>query len=80
MRCGITDRRVDGHCCPTGQPELGVRLTVTDAFDGAFRVQMTVPTDFPAGAAFAGIENWDYSACSDNASCASASVDFTVQR
>jgi len=63
---------------PSGMPDLGVRATTTEDFDGSFRVQLELPDDFPPGDAFAGIDNWDYSACSDGGSCASASVDFVV--
>jgi len=63
---------------PSGMPDLGVRATTTEDFDGSFRVQLELPDDFAPGDAFAGIDNWDYSACSDGGSCASASVDFVV--
>jgi hypothetical protein len=54
--------------------------TTQEGFDGSFRVTLQLPSDFPVGQAFAGIENWDYSFCSANASCASATGDFTVRR
>jgi hypothetical protein len=64
---------------PVGQVGLGVSTTVPDEFDGSFSVMFEVPDYFPSGEAFAGISNWDYSDCPDNASCASASGSFTVE-
>ncbi|MEO8527686.1 MAG: hypothetical protein ABI435_01260 [Pseudolysinimonas sp.] len=66
---------------PVGQLELGVRTNVADGFDGSFSITLSVPATFPSGEAFAGIENWDYSTCSDTAggSCASATATFTVR-
>jgi len=64
---------------PVGSPEQGVRTTVTDRFDGTFRVELGLSSDFRVGDAFAGIENWDYSQCADTGSCASASAPFTVR-
>lgn len=54
-------------------------MTTEDEFDGSFRVTIALPVDFPAGGAYAGIENWDYSFCSDNGSCVSATGDFAVE-
>lgn len=53
-------------------------MIVDDEFDGTFRVELDLPSGFPAGDAFAGVENWDYSECADTGSCASASASFTV--
>lgn len=65
---------------PVGSPQALASVTTDDEFDGSFRVTITLPTDFPAGEAYAGIDNWDYSFCSDDGSCASATGDFTVER
>lgn len=70
---------------PVGQTESSINTTVTDDFDGSFSVTVAIPEDFPSGEAFAGIANWDYSACDDtnsvgsSGSCASASGSFTVR-
>lgn len=56
-----------------------VHVTSADALDGSFRVELQLPDDFPIGEAYAGIENWDYSTCPDNASCASPTGSFTVE-
>lgn len=66
---------------PSGRPDHGVRTTVTDEFDGAFRVEVMIPEGFERGEASAAIENWDYSTCEDGGgagSCAGAVVDFVV--
>lgn len=61
--------------------EPAVSVTTTERFDGDFEVTLTLPNDFPEGEAYAGVDNWDYSFCNDtNASCASATGDFTVTR
>ena len=64
---------------PVGQAYLGVSANVTDEFDGSFSVMLEIPAYFPSGEAFAGVENWDYSECPDNASCASASGGFRIR-
>lgn len=46
--------------------------------EGALRVQLQLPKDFPLGEAWTGIDDWDYSSCPDNASCASPFGSFTV--
>ncbi len=69
---------------PIGETALGVQSSVRDPFDGSWSVEVVLPADFPAGDAFAGIANWDYSDCNapgdanSSGSCASASVDFVV--
>ena len=64
----------DGH-------EPLVSVTSQDEFDGDFTATLVLPTDFPLGEAAAGIDNWDYSDCVDtNASCASPTGGFTVER
>lgn len=64
-----------GHI-PGGEPLVSV---VTDEqFDGSFELSLTLPADFPEGEAWAGVQNWDYSFCAANASCAAATGDFTV--
>ena len=58
-----------------------VSATTTERFDGDFRIALTLPSDFPEGEAYAGVENWDYSSCNGtNSSCAAAAGDFTVNR
>jgi hypothetical protein len=64
---------------PVGSRDQGVRANVMDRFDGTFRVELVLSSDFPVGDAFAGIENWDYSQCADTGSCASASASFRVR-
>lgn len=57
-----------------------VTVATDERFDGSFTVQLTLPDTFPSGEAFASIENWDYSFCTDaNTSCASASATFYVE-
>jgi hypothetical protein len=46
--------------------------------EGALRVQLQLPEDFPLGEAWTGIDDWDYSSCPANASCASPFGYFTV--
>ena len=64
---------------PVGTQQSLVTVTTNGEFDGSFRVTIALPADFPEGTAYAGIGNWDYSFCSDNGSCASATGDFTVE-
>ncbi|MFG6475601.1 hypothetical protein ACFXP7_04360 [Microbacterium sp. P06] len=64
---------------PVGDQQAAVTVKTNVEFDGSFRVTIDLPADFPKGDAYAGIDNWDYSFCSDNGSCASATGDFTVQ-
>jgi hypothetical protein len=54
---------------PTGDRGPSTTVTTTEAFDGSFSAEVTLPDDIPAGAALAGVENWDYSTCDDSASC-----------
>jgi hypothetical protein len=63
-----------------GESELAVSAMTDESFDGSFRVAIVIPESFPAGDAYAEIENWDYSVCSDSASCAGAGASFTVKR
>ena len=65
---------------PVGNQKELATATTHDRFDGSFRVTLTLPADFPAGDAYTGIDDWDYSFCSDNGSCASATGDFTVEQ
>lgn len=51
-----------------------------DPFDGSWSVSVPLPTDLESGAAFVSIANWDYSTCPDDASCASPSQSFTIER
>lgn len=62
-----------------GAPGAGERTTVDEEFDGSFEVAVTVPAHLTPGEAFVAIENWDYSNCPDNASCASPSASLTVR-
>lgn len=55
-----------------------VTVRTTESFDGSFEVTITLPADFPSGKAYAGIDDWDYSTCPDNASCAVPLVTFEV--
>lgn len=66
---------VAGH---VGDGGARVHVTSDDELDGLFRVELTLPDDFPIGEAYAGIGNWDYSTCPDNASCAGPTGSFTV--
>ena len=64
---------------PQDRIDDAVVIRSTEEFDGAFRVDITLPIDFSAGPAFAGIDGWDYSGCPDDASCASPTGDFVVE-
>lgn len=55
-----------------------VTALTTESFDGSFAVTITLPVDFPIGAAHAGVANWDYPPCLDNAGCPGASASFEV--
>lgn len=55
------------------------QTTTSQSFDGSFRVELAIPAGSPAGDAWAGITNWDYSACADNGSCAAAMTEFTIR-
>jgi hypothetical protein len=55
-----------------------VTARTPERFDGSFEVTIVLPTDFPSGKAYAGIDDWDYSMCPDNASCAVPAVTFEV--
>ena len=64
---------------PSGSSSGSVDVTTSEPFDGTFSVPLTLPEDFRLGEGSAGIENWDYSTCPDDASCASpyGSLDVT---
>ena len=64
---------------PVGQLERAVRLTVDAELEEGFTVTLEVPDDFPPGEAFAGLEEWDFSGCPDDASCASPTGSFEVR-
>lgn len=66
---------VAGHA---GGGKALVHVKSSDPFDGSFRVELTLPHDFPVGQAYAGVDNWDYSTCPDAASCAGPMSSFTV--
>jgi len=59
-----------------GDPVFSV--TTVETFDGLFRFELTLPPDFPAGEAYAGVADWDTNDCADNGSCASPSATFHV--
>lgn len=69
---------VAGHVGDGGNGPVQVRSS--EPFDGSFRVDLQLPKDFPAGEAYAGVINWDYSTCPDTASCAGPLGGFTVER
>lgn len=62
----------------TGGGASLVTVRTTESFDGSFKVTLILPEDFPSGEAYVGIDNWDYSPCPDNASCAAPSISFEV--
>ena len=51
----------------------------TAELDGHWSVSVELPDDFPAGETTAGIDNWNYSSCPDNASCAGPVGSFRVE-
>jgi hypothetical protein len=55
-----------------------VRVGVDGRLSEGFSAEVRIPEDFPVGEAFAGIDAWDFSACSDGASCASPIGGFRV--
>lgn len=63
---------------PSGSSGSTVSVTTSAAFDGSFGTSVTLPEDFDEGEGSAGIENWDYSTCPDDASCAIVSGSFIV--
>jgi hypothetical protein len=63
---------------PTGDHGPSTTVTTSEAFDGSFSTEVTLPDDIPEGDASAGVENWDYSTCDDNASCAGPYSGFSV--
>lgn len=72
----------DGWAVTVAQPiEDGRRVTVRsgDPFDGSWSVPVELPSDFPAGETGVGIDNWNYSSCADNGSCAAVSGVFRVR-
>lgn len=80
----VCDDRVPkgGWAVTVQQPIEDGRRTTTrsaDAFDGSWSVQVVLPSDFPSGEASVGIDNWDYSFCADNGSCAGVSGVFRVR-
>jgi len=63
-----------------GGVNLPVSVTSDRKFDGSFTVHLTLPDNFPLGEAFAGVNNWDYSSCTDaNSSCAGPTGEFYVE-
>jgi hypothetical protein len=67
---------VAGH---VGAGKTLVQVNRSDEFTGSFRVELTLPSDFPVGEAYAGVDNWDYSTCADTGSCAGPMASFTVE-
>lgn len=65
---------------PVGQLDRAVRTTVDAELEDGFTVTFDVPEDFPPGEGFAGLEEWDFSGCPDDASCASPTGGFEVRR
>lgn len=60
--------------------ERGRAVTVQsgDALDGSWAASVTLPADFPSGEVSFGIDNWDYSTCPYDASCAGPFGSFRV--
>ena len=73
---------VDGWVVVAGHVGAGkalVQVKRSAEFNGSFRVELTLPSDFPVGEAYAGVDNWDYSTCADTGSCAGPMGSFTVE-
>lgn len=66
------------YAAPVGKLENAVTVHVDAELSKGFTTMLTLPAAFPAGEAFAGLKDWDYSTCDDSASCASPSGSFTV--
>jgi hypothetical protein len=66
------------RAAPVGKLDQAVRVSTSADLASGFEIELLLPKDFPPGAAFAGLDDWDYSNCPDNASCASPSGDFVV--
>lgn len=64
---------------PLGKPELAVKQKVDRPLSDGFSLSVSVPESFPAGDAYAGITEWDYSSCDDGASCPGPTRPFTVE-
>ena len=64
---------------PTGEDTPHVSVRTHEPLDGSWSVSVTLPADFRAGDAAFGIENWDYSTCPDDASCAGPFGYFRVE-
>ena len=80
--------------CDVDVPDGGWRIGVSDdrgvrdddlvrssgTFDGSWSVSVPLPADLRSGEGMLGIENWDYSSCPDNASCAGPFGNLTITR
>ncbi|MDO8338636.1 MAG: hypothetical protein Q7T15_10335 [Microcella sp.] len=65
---------------PVGELDRAVRTTVEEDLADGLAVSIELPDTFPLGEAWAGLLEWDYGDCADNASCASPSGSFRVVR
>ena len=54
-----------GH---VGAGKALVQVNRWDEFSGSDRVEHILPSDFPVGEAYAGVDNWDYSTCAHTGS------------
>ena len=63
---------------PVGDLDAAVRTTVEEDIVDGLAVSIELPDSFPLGEAWAGILEWDYGDCADNASCASPTGSFRV--
>ena len=67
---------VAGH---VGAGKALVEVKHSAEFNGSFRMELTLPSDFPVGEAYAGVDNWNYSTCAGTGSCAAPMGSFTVE-
>ena len=65
---------------PVGELDLAVRTTVEKDLGDGLTISIELPSSFPLGEAWAGLDGWDYGDCADNASCASPTGSFRVVR
>lgn len=65
---------------PVGDLDRAVRTTVEEDLGDGLTISIELPDEFPLGEAWAGLDEWDYDDCADNASCASPTGSFRVVR
>ena len=63
---------------PVGNLDAAVRTPLAADFADGLEVELQLPASFPSGPAFAGVDEWDFSSCADNESCAGPTTDFVV--